>query len=194
MPPFKIERILSLSQSLKKPWPLLQKRSQRESVQNVSMVKSHTTVCRVVEKGYVSINGERQHVFSAKDQVFVNMIEFALNVSRAKGAEFVNTSGSNRHARTAKEVGFVNMDGSEMSVKNVEDVPSANTTDIDIPAQNAMGRGYANMEKEKPVAVNVEEPPYANMVANAPNANPVADHRIASTISFVARVSPAHQR
>ena len=86
------------------------------------------------------------------------------------------------------------MESNDVSVKNVEEVPSANTTDIDIPAQNAMGRGYANMENEKLAVAIVEERPYANMVANDPNANPVADHRIANMTSFGLLVSSAHQR
>jgi hypothetical protein len=88
----------------------------------------------------------------------------------------------------------VNTDDIGMCVKNAVEHPFVNMDDIGILAENAMDPGSASTINEKSAVVNVEEHPYANMVANAPNANPVADPRIANMTSFGAPVSSAHQR
>ncbi len=151
-------------------------------------------MCRVVERESASINRERQHVSNAKDQASVSMIGFGLNVFRAKGAEFVNMSESNQLARSAKEAKSVSTDGIEMFAKNVEGVLCVNMEAIDILAENVTEPGCANMENENRYVVTVEEPPCVSMVANAPNANPAADHLIVNMPCFVARVSSAHQK
>jgi hypothetical protein len=148
----------------------------------------------VVERESASINRERQHVSNAKDQASVSMIGFGLSVFRAKGAESVNMSGSNLRVKNAKEATSANMDGNDVSVKNVVGVPSANMEVTDILAENVTEPGCANMENENRYVVTVEEPPCVSMVANAPNANPAADHLIVNMPCFVARVSSAHQK
>jgi hypothetical protein len=158
------------------------------------MVNNYITVCRVVERESASINRERQHVSSAKDQASVSIIGFVLNVSHAKGAESVNMSGSNLRVKNAKEATSANMDGNDVSVKNVVGVPSANMDVTDILAENVTEPGFANMENENRYVVTVEEHPCVNMDANAPSANPAADHLIANITCFVARVSSAHQK
>ena len=158
------------------------------------MERIPTTVSCVVEKEFVNINSERQHAFSAKGQVSVNMIGFALNVFHVKGVESVNMIGSKPLVRSAKEARSANTDDIEMSAKNVAGVLCVNTEATDIRAQNVMEPEYANMENENRCVVTEEEPPYANMVANDPNASPVADHRIVNMTCFVALVSSARQK
>jgi hypothetical protein len=158
------------------------------------MVRNHTTVSHVVERGYVNINNERQHVSSVKDQACVSMGKSALNVYRAKGAEYANTSGSNPLVKSAKEVQCVSINGFEPFVKNVEGVLFANTEATDILAESVMEPGSANTINENSAVVNVEELLCANMVASMPNVNHVEVPHIANMMSFVARVSYAHQK
>lgn len=191
--PLKIERHF-LFPNFKPLWPPLQKRNPNGFVRSVNMVRNHTIVSHVVERGYVNINNERQHASSVKDQACVSMGESALNAFRAKGAESVNTSGSNLRARSAKEARSASTDGIEMSAKNVAGVLCVNMEATDILAESVMEPGSANTINENSAVVNVEELLCANMVASMPNANPVADHRIVNMTCFVARVSSARQK
>jgi hypothetical protein len=158
------------------------------------MVRNHTTVSHVVERGYVNINNERQHVSSVKDQACVSMGESALNAFHVKVVESANTSGSNPLVKSAKEAKYANTDAIEMSAKNVAGVLSANMEATDTLAENVMEPGSASTINENSAVVNVEELLCVNMVASMPNVNHVEVPHIANMTSFVARVSYAHQK